>query len=112
MTAAEAAHTRCRNCQAFLGNPPGKYCPGCGQETANHPPTFWEFAHEFITHYVALEGSLRVVAQEYRRRRGMQRVIRRKRSAGLEIGEYPRLELFGERDARLPRGFGVLPLAL
>ena len=58
MTAAEAAHTHCRNCDTFLGNPPGKYCPGCGQETANHPPTFWEFAHEFITHYVALEGKL------------------------------------------------------
>ena len=58
MTATEAAHTRCRNCETFLGNPPGKYCPGCVQETANHPPTFWEFAHEFITHYVALEGKL------------------------------------------------------
>lgn len=23
-----------------------------------HPPTLWEFVHEFITHYVALEGAL------------------------------------------------------
>lgn len=58
MTTAEAAQTRCRNCDAFLGDPSGNYCPGCGQDTANHPPTFWEFVHEFITHYVALEGKL------------------------------------------------------
>jgi hypothetical protein len=58
-TAAEgvsAAH--CRNCGAYLGDPPGKFCPNCGQDTANHPPTFWEFVHEFVTHYVALEGKL------------------------------------------------------
>jgi Protein of unknown function (DUF3667) len=53
-----AAATRCRNCHTFLGDPPGNFCPGCGQDTANHPPTFWEFVHEFITHYVALEGKL------------------------------------------------------
>jgi Protein of unknown function (DUF3667) len=58
-TAAEgvsAAH--CRNCGAYLGDPPGKFCLNCGQDTANHPPTFWEFVHEFVTHYVALEGKL------------------------------------------------------
>jgi hypothetical protein len=48
----------CRNCETFLSDPPGKFCPGCGQDTLNHPPTFWEFVHEFITHYVALEGKL------------------------------------------------------
>ena len=58
MTGDEAAPARCLDCKTFLGDPPGKYCPGCGQDTANHPPTFWEFAHEFITHYVALEGKL------------------------------------------------------
>ena len=55
---ATAASTHCRNCNTFLGDPPGKFCPGCGQDTVNHPPTFWEFVHEFITHYVALEGKL------------------------------------------------------
>lgn len=50
--------THCRNCSLPLGPKPGAYCPHCGQDTANHPPTFWEFAHEFITHYVALEGKL------------------------------------------------------
>lgn len=49
---------RCRNCDTYLGDPPGNYCAGCGQDTANHPPTFWEFFHEFVTHYVALEGKL------------------------------------------------------
>lgn len=48
----------CRNCDGYLGNVPAKYCPHCGQDTLNHPPTFWEFVHEFITHYVALEGKL------------------------------------------------------
>lgn len=55
-TGAHAAH--CRNCGTFLGDPPGKFCPRCGQDTLNHPPTFFEFVHEFITHYVAIEGKL------------------------------------------------------
>jgi Protein of unknown function (DUF3667) len=54
-----ASHNRasisCRNCGAPA---PGKYCPSCGQETALHPPTVWEFVHHFITHYVAAEGKL------------------------------------------------------
>ena len=53
-----ALPNHCRNCDAFLGDPPGKFCPQCGQDTANHAPSFWEFFHEFITHYVALEGKL------------------------------------------------------
>jgi Protein of unknown function (DUF3667) len=48
----------CRNCDANLGELPANFCPACGQDTLNHPPTFWEFVHEFITHYVALEGKL------------------------------------------------------
>jgi len=48
----------CRNCDANLGDPAANFCPACGQDTLNHPPTFWEFVHEFITHYVALEGKL------------------------------------------------------
>jgi len=54
---APASH--CRNCQHDLrGSPDANYCPHCGQETVLHPPTLWEFVHEFITHYVALEGAL------------------------------------------------------
>ena len=45
----------CRNCGAPAG---GKYCPECGQETALHPPTAREILHEFIGHYVAIEGAL------------------------------------------------------
>jgi hypothetical protein len=45
----------CRNC----GTPaPLKFCPACGQETTLHPPTLGEFVHEFVGHYVALEGTL------------------------------------------------------
>jgi hypothetical protein len=50
--------THCRNCDAPLGEPPGKFCPQCGQETALHPPSAGEFLHEFVGHYVALEGKL------------------------------------------------------
>lgn len=35
-----------------------RFCPGCGQETTLHPPSVVEFAHEFVGHYVALEGPL------------------------------------------------------
>jgi hypothetical protein len=45
----------CRNC----GTPaPGAYCPACGQETQLHPPSAREFLHEFVGHYIALEGAL------------------------------------------------------
>ena len=57
---AFAAH--CKNCDAPLtvlaDGKLGAFCPACGQDTHNHPPTFFEFVHEFITHYVALEGKL------------------------------------------------------
>jgi hypothetical protein len=45
----------CRNCGAQA---PSKFCPDCGQETTLHPPTLAEFLHEFVGHYVALEGTL------------------------------------------------------
>jgi len=45
----------CRNCGTQA---PLKFCPECGQETTLHPPTLREFLHEFVGHYVALEGSL------------------------------------------------------
>jgi hypothetical protein len=45
----------CRNC----GTPAAlNFCAACGQETALHPPTLGEFLHEFVGHYVALEGAL------------------------------------------------------
>jgi hypothetical protein len=36
----------------------GNFCHECGQETVLHPPSTREFLHEFIGHYVALEGRL------------------------------------------------------
>lgn len=45
----------CRNCGAPAG---GNFCPQCGQDTKPHPPTAREFLHEFVGHYVAIEGSL------------------------------------------------------
>lgn len=49
----------CHNCGASLAlRPRPHYCPQCGQETHLHPPSFWEFMHEFVGHYVALEGTL------------------------------------------------------
>jgi hypothetical protein len=65
LASADADHAShksatCRNCGFNLTSLPTSptYCPKCGQETANHPPTVWEFIHEFITHYIALEGKL------------------------------------------------------
>ncbi|AKU23679.1 hypothetical protein ACZ75_21735 [Massilia sp. NR 4-1] len=49
------APAECRNCNAQVS---GHYCHNCGQETRLHAPSFGEFAHEFIGHYVALEGRL------------------------------------------------------
>ncbi|MTW11640.1 DUF3667 domain-containing protein [Pseudoduganella eburnea] len=45
----------CRNCGATTS---GNYCHMCGQETRLHSPSLGEFLHEFIGHYVALEGRL------------------------------------------------------
>lgn len=51
--------SHCRNCGAALNlQPRPNFCPRCGQETVLHPPTFWEFVHEFVGHYIALEGAL------------------------------------------------------
>jgi hypothetical protein len=51
----ELAPAACRNRGAAAG---GRFCSECGQETAMHPPSAWEFVHEFIGHYIALEGAL------------------------------------------------------
>jgi Protein of unknown function (DUF3667) len=45
----------CRNCGSAVH---GNYCAACGQETRLHMPSLAEFVHEFIGHYVALEGRL------------------------------------------------------
>ena len=45
----------CLNCGAWISN---QYCSVCGQETRLHVPSAHEFIHEFIGHYVALEGRL------------------------------------------------------
>jgi len=56
--AARNAHRKtldCRNCGTFA---PEAFCPQCGQETAEHLPSFREFVHEFVLHYLAAEGKL------------------------------------------------------
>ena len=59
MHAASEQPGPCRNCRAALAAEPAPlYCWRCGQETRLHEPTFLEFVHEFIGHYVAVEGSL------------------------------------------------------
>lgn len=56
---AEAAPTFRPNCRAALPlEPTPSYCWRCGQETSLHEATFFEFVHEFIGHYIAIEGSL------------------------------------------------------
>ena len=45
----------CRSCGTAVI---GKYCHQCAEATHPHPPSAGEFVHEFIGHYVALEGKL------------------------------------------------------
>jgi hypothetical protein len=35
-----------------------RFCGACGQPLKPHAPTFWEFVHEFVGHYISLEGRL------------------------------------------------------
>jgi hypothetical protein len=58
LSGASGVTNHCRNCSFSFGETTPNFCLGCGQDTLNHPPTFWEFVHEFVTHYVALEGKL------------------------------------------------------
>ena len=45
----------CANCDhPALEN----FCPACGQKTHIETPTLWEFIHEYLHHYIALEGTL------------------------------------------------------
>jgi hypothetical protein len=50
-----SAASHCSNCSASVS---GHFCHQCGQETVLHPPSAREFMHEFIGHYVAIEGKL------------------------------------------------------
>lgn len=52
---AHPVATECANCGAAVS---GNFCHECGQETVLHVPSIREFGHEFIGHYVALEGKL------------------------------------------------------
>lgn len=45
----------CANCDTPLS---GHFCSNCGQEAVLHHASTREFLHEFIGHYVALEGKL------------------------------------------------------
>lgn len=45
----------CKNCGAITS---GNFCQACGQATHLHVPSAREFLHEFLSHYVALEGKL------------------------------------------------------
>lgn len=45
----------CPNCEAITS---GNFCHHCGQETHLHVASLREFLHEFVGHYVALEGRL------------------------------------------------------
>ncbi|WP_229445499.1 DUF3667 domain-containing protein [Massilia sp. Leaf139] len=45
----------CPNCATRIA---GKFCQGCGQPAHLHVPSAREFLHEFIAHYVAVEGKL------------------------------------------------------
>lgn len=53
--ADHAAPANCLNCGAAVDC---NFCPNCGQETRLHVPSAYEFFHEFVGHYVALEGKL------------------------------------------------------
>ncbi len=45
----------CHNCGVPAA---GKFCSNCGQSTAVHMPTLMEFLHEFVSHHIAIEGTL------------------------------------------------------
>ncbi len=58
MSDASAETTYCRNCNLALAPASARFCSHCGQETAAHIAGFFEYFHELINHYVALEGKL------------------------------------------------------
>ena len=54
-TEGHAPAGQCANCEAVLT---GHFCANCGQEAHLHAASTREFLHEFIGHYVAVEGKL------------------------------------------------------
>ncbi len=52
---AQQPHSACRSCGTAVI---GKYCHQCAEPAHPHPPSAGEFIHEFVGHYVALEGKL------------------------------------------------------
>jgi hypothetical protein len=54
-TPATHAAPGCASCHADVH---GSFCSRCGEAAAAHAPTVHEFVHEFVGHYVALEGKL------------------------------------------------------
>jgi hypothetical protein len=54
-TAVHAPSENCPNCEAVVS---GHFCSNCGQEAFLHHASTREFLHEFVGHYVALEGKL------------------------------------------------------
>ncbi|MGK5053197.1 DUF3667 domain-containing protein [Janthinobacterium sp. RB2P8] len=55
MPSSEHPASTCHNCDTHA---PGNFCSACGQATTLHVPSAREFLHEFVAHYVALEGKL------------------------------------------------------
>jgi len=53
-----AGHVAAPNCASCHAPVHGNYCAQCGEATVAHPPSAGEFLHEFVGHYVALEGKL------------------------------------------------------
>lgn len=51
-------HARTLHCPNCAAHAPGKFCPACGESTVVHSASAFEFIHEFVGHYVALEGKL------------------------------------------------------
>jgi hypothetical protein len=54
-TSAHALPESCPNCSHSVSGP---YCSQCGQKTLVETPTLWEFIHEYLHHYVAIDGTL------------------------------------------------------
>lgn len=55
--AHEGGAAACRDCGHPL-SAGDRFCGACGQPTQLHPPTLQEFVHDWLLHYVALEGKL------------------------------------------------------
>ena len=55
MSSSASLAATCHNCNS---DAPGNFCSACGQTTTLHVPSAREFLHEFVAHYVALEGKL------------------------------------------------------